>query len=47
LIYFPLEEANSFETEVQLPEVHTIGDAKSPRKAMDAIREGYLTNLRI
>jgi 2,4-dienoyl-CoA reductase (NADPH2) len=29
------------------PELHTIGDAKAPRKAMDAIREGYIVGLRI
>jgi len=30
-----------------VPEVHTIGDAKEPRKALDAIREGYLVGLQI
>ncbi len=29
------------------PELHTIGDAKSPRNAMDAIREGFFMGLRI
>ncbi|MBW2116444.1 MAG: FAD-dependent oxidoreductase [Deltaproteobacteria bacterium] len=30
-----------------VPEVHTIGDAKEPRKALDAIREGYIVGLKI
>jgi len=30
-----------------VPEIHTIGDAKEPRKAMEAIKEGFLTGLRI
>jgi 2,4-dienoyl-CoA reductase (NADPH2) len=30
-----------------VPEVHTIGDAKEPRNAMDAIQEGYLVGLNI
>ncbi len=30
-----------------VPEVHIIGDAKKPGKALDAIREGYLVGLQI
>ncbi len=30
-----------------VPELHTIGDARLPRKAMDAIREGFFTGLEI
>lgn len=30
-----------------VPEVYVIGDAADPRKALDAIREGYLTGLKI
>ena len=29
------------------PEVHAIGDAKEPRKALEAIREGFLAGLRL
>jgi 2,4-dienoyl-CoA reductase (NADPH2) len=29
------------------PELHTIGDAKEPRNAMDAIREGFFAGLKI
>jgi 2,4-dienoyl-CoA reductase (NADPH2) len=35
------------EVERLVREVHTIGDAKEPRKALDAIREGYLVGLKI
>jgi 2,4-dienoyl-CoA reductase (NADPH2) len=35
------------EIEKLVREVHTIGDAKEPRKALDAIREGYLVGLKI
>ncbi len=35
------------EIEKLVPEVYMIGDAKDPRKALDAIREGYLTGLEI
>lgn len=30
-----------------VPELHVIGDAQSPRNALDAIREGFLAGLRI
>lgn len=30
-----------------VPEIHTIGDAKEPRNALEAIKEGFLTGLRI
>ncbi len=30
-----------------VPELHVIGDAKKPRRALDAIREGFLTGLEI
>jgi len=35
------------EIEKLVREVHTIGDAKEPRKALDAIREGYLVGLQL
>jgi len=35
------------ELEKLVPEIHVIGDAADPRKALDAIREGYLTGLKI
>ena len=30
-----------------VPEIHTIGDAKEPRKALEAIKEGFLVGLKI
>jgi len=33
--------------EGQVPEIHTIGDAKEPRNALHAIREGFLAGLSI
>ena len=30
-----------------VPEVHVIGDAQSPRNALEAIREGFLVGLKI
>ena len=30
-----------------VPEIYTVGDAGTPRKALDAIREGYLAGLKI
>ncbi|MGD9318827.1 MAG: FAD-dependent oxidoreductase [Desulfobacteraceae bacterium] len=30
-----------------VPEIYTIGDAKAPRNALEAIKEGFLTGLRI
>jgi 2,4-dienoyl-CoA reductase (NADPH2) len=30
-----------------VPEIHTIGDAVQPRNALDAVREGFLTGLKI
>jgi hypothetical protein len=30
-----------------VPEMHVIGDAKSPRNALEAIKEGFLTGLKI
>jgi hypothetical protein len=30
-----------------VPEIHVVGDAKSPRNALEAIREGFLAGLRI
>jgi 2,4-dienoyl-CoA reductase (NADPH2) len=41
------ERRLSDELEKLVPEVYTIGDAGDPRKALDAIREGYLTGLKI
>jgi 2,4-dienoyl-CoA reductase-like NADH-dependent reductase (Old Yellow Enzyme family) len=43
------ESVNSLAVELKglVPEIHTIGDAESPRKALDAIREGFLTGLKI
>jgi 2,4-dienoyl-CoA reductase (NADPH2) len=40
---------NSLEEQIRalVPEVHVIGDAKEARKAIDAIREGFLTGLKI
>ena len=40
---------NSLVSEIEklVSEVHIIGDAKEPRKALDAIREGYLAGLKI
>lgn len=35
------------ELEGVAPEVHTIGDAKTPRNALEAIREGFLAGLRV
>ena len=35
------------EIERLVAEVYTIGDAKEPRKALDAIREGYMLGLKI
>ena len=37
----------SVELKGVVPEIYTIGDAESPRKALDAIREGLLTGLKI
>ena len=41
------ENRLSKELENLVPEVYTIGDAGDPRKALDAIREGYLLGLKI
>jgi hypothetical protein len=30
-----------------VPEIHVIGDAQSPRNALEAIREGFLAGLKI
>ena len=30
-----------------VPEMHIIGDAKEPRKALEAIKEGFLAGLKI
>ena len=30
-----------------VPEIHTVGDAKEPRKALEAIKEGFLAGLQI
>ena len=30
-----------------VPEFHTIGDAKEPRNALEAIKEGFLVGLEI
>jgi 2,4-dienoyl-CoA reductase-like NADH-dependent reductase (Old Yellow Enzyme family) len=40
---------NGLVTEIEklVREVHTIGDAREPRKALDAIREGYLVGLKL
>jgi 2,4-dienoyl-CoA reductase (NADPH2) len=35
------------EIEDLVPEIHTIGDAREPRNALEAIKEGFLTGLRI
>ena len=35
------------EIESLVPEVYTVGDAKEPRNALDAIREGFLVGLKI
>ena len=31
----------------RVPEIYTIGDAKAPRNALEAIKEGFLTGLKI
>lgn len=41
------ESSLADELEKLVPEIYTIGDAGDPRKALDAIREGYLTGLKI
>ena len=43
------EPANSLIDEMAdlAPEIYTIGDAKAPRNALEAIKEGFLTGLRI
>jgi len=43
------ESVNGLQEEIKklVPEVHVIGDAKSPRNALAAIKEGFLTGLRI
>jgi hypothetical protein len=40
---------DALESEIKqlVPEYHIIGDVKQPRKAQDAIREGFLTGLEI
>ena len=35
------------EIESLVPEIYTVGDAKEPRNALDAIREGFLVGLKI
>ncbi len=41
------ESSLADDLEKVVPEIYTIGDAGNPRKALDAIREGYLTGLKI
>ncbi len=43
------EPANSLVDEMRdlAPEIYTIGDAKAPRNALEAIKEGFLTGLKI
>jgi 2,4-dienoyl-CoA reductase (NADPH2) len=41
------ESSLADELEKLVPEIYTIGDAGDPRKALDAIREVYLTGLKI
>jgi 2,4-dienoyl-CoA reductase (NADPH2) len=41
------ENALVGEVENLVSEVHTIGDAKEPRNALEAIREGFLVGLKI
>jgi 2,4-dienoyl-CoA reductase (NADPH2) len=40
---------NSLMVEIDglIPEVYIIGDAKKPRNALEAIKEGFLTGLKI
>jgi 2,4-dienoyl-CoA reductase (NADPH2) len=40
---------NSLVSEIEslVPEVYTVGDAKEPRNALDAIKEGFLVGLKI
>jgi 2,4-dienoyl-CoA reductase (NADPH2) len=44
-----VEPVNSLYEELkgQVPEIHLIGDAKSPRKALEAVREGFLLGLEL
>ncbi len=43
------ESENSLVDQIggDIPEVYTIGDAKEPRNALEAIKEGFLTGLKI
>jgi 2,4-dienoyl-CoA reductase (NADPH2) len=41
------ENALVREVEALVPEVHIVGDAKEPRHALDAVREGFLAGLKI
>ncbi|MDY6881155.1 MAG: FAD-dependent oxidoreductase [Thermodesulfobacteriota bacterium] len=43
------ESENTLLDEIEglVPEIHIIGDAKEPRKAIDAVREGFLVGLTI
>jgi 2,4-dienoyl-CoA reductase (NADPH2) len=43
------EQENSLVDEIgdMVPEIYIIGDAKAPRNALEAIKEGFLTGLRI
>jgi 2,4-dienoyl-CoA reductase (NADPH2) len=41
------DNALANEVESLVPEVHLVGDAKEPRNALDALREGFLAGLKI
>lgn len=43
------EPENSLADEIGdlVPEIYTIGDAREPRNALEAIKEGFLTGLKI
>jgi 2,4-dienoyl-CoA reductase (NADPH2) len=40
---------NSLVNEIEslVPEIYTVGDAKEPRNALEAIKEGFLVGLKI
>jgi hypothetical protein len=42
----PLQELNDALAGI-VPEIHVVGDAKSPRKALDAVWEGYEVGLEL
>jgi 2,4-dienoyl-CoA reductase (NADPH2) len=41
------ENALAGQIDSLVPEIHVVGDAKEPRNALDAVREGFLAGLKI